>query len=486
MAIRIPIITDLEDKGIRDAKRAFGDFKTAVGNAEGGLGKFKAGAGVVLDQVAKHAGAFALAGAAAFATFAAKGTSAFINLAQEAGRFSTVTGLTTQEASRWLEVAGDLNVESASLEKSINKMNVQAAKSPSTFKSLGVEIAKTAGGAVNANETFLNVIDRLNAIKDPAERAKVATQLLGKGWQDMAELVGAGSDKLRERLKDVADVKVISPGEVAKAREFRDNMDDLKDASEEFALSLGESVLPPLVELLKLLTKIGEIMVGKDPLRYAKNLIEFGVAAYNAGREIQDLEASIDKADEAWKEMLGNLNQTVAFDNLKQKIAEVKTSLAQAYSGDQNGIYKFHEDLAQAAKMVYDLATAIGVTQSQSNTLRILVDTSQLQAAESYLRGIQSGLTGKELAKTLGPGFAPRASGGPVSGNTPYLVGERGPELFVPRGAGDIRSAGSFGGGTNITVNVNGGDPDQVVAAIQKWVRNNGAVPMTTTTAIRR
>jgi len=31
-----------------------------------------------------------------------------------------------------------------------------------------------------------------------------------------------------------------------------------------------------------------------------------------------------------------------------------------------------------------------------------------------------------------------KATGGPVDGKTPYMVGERGPELFVPQGAGNI------------------------------------------------
>lgn len=34
--------------------------------------------------------------------------------------------------------------------------------------------------------------------------------------------------------------------------------------------------------------------------------------------------------------------------------------------------------------------------------------------------------------------LTPKASGGPVSGKTPYLVGERGPELFVPNNSGNI------------------------------------------------
>lgn len=49
-----------------------------------------------------------------------------------------------------------------------------------------------------------------------------------------------------------------------------------------------------------------------------------------------------------------------------------------------------------------------------------------------------------------------RANGGPVSAGTPFMVGERGPELFVPRSSGNIIPNGSFGGGgitQNISIN---------------------------------
>jgi hypothetical protein len=39
-----------------------------------------------------------------------------------------------------------------------------------------------------------------------------------------------------------------------------------------------------------------------------------------------------------------------------------------------------------------------------------------------------------------GPGFTPRANGGPVTSGTPYMVGERGPELFVPSSSGSVIS----------------------------------------------
>jgi ABC-type branched-subunit amino acid transport system ATPase component len=50
--------------------------------------------------------------------------------------------------------------------------------------------------------------------------------------------------------------------------------------------------------------------------------------------------------------------------------------------------------------------------------------------------------------------------------------------------AGTVGPAG--GGGTTVINVSTSADPNQVVAAIQQWVRSNGAVPMTTTTAIRR
>ena len=55
----------------------------------------------------------------------------------------------------------------------------------------------------------------------------------------------------------------------------------------------------------------------------------------------------------------------------------------------------------------------------------------------------------------MAAGYA-KADGGPVSGNNAYLVGERGPEIFMPPGSGTIipNHALSMGGGTtNVTNN---------------------------------
>lgn len=75
------------------------------------------------------------------------------------------------------------------------------------------------------------------------------------------------------------------------------------------------------------------------------------------------------------------------------------------------------------------------------------------------------------LANLLGsPG---RATGGPVSPGRPYIVGERGPELFVPTSAGQIAASGQAGGRevrVAITVNAAAGTAPAALAQSSRQV----------------
>jgi phage-related minor tail protein len=53
-----------------------------------------------------------------------------------------------------------------------------------------------------------------------------------------------------------------------------------------------------------------------------------------------------------------------------------------------------------------------------------------------------------------------RATGGPVSPGRPYMVGERGPELFVPTASGRVEAHGGGGGGgrdVRVSIRIDGG-----------------------------
>jgi len=194
MAINLPIVTSFSDKGLKSAKAAFANFKTDVNAASGAMGKFKAGSNAALNAVKANAGALAMAGGAAIAGFAIKAMNAFEDLAIASGKFADATGLSVEEASRFIEVGGDIGIEAGTIESAVGKMNKVLGATPELFKQLGVEVVRSSGGVTDVNATFLNVIQRLKDIKDPAQRAATASQLLGKGWQSMAEMIAMGPD----------------------------------------------------------------------------------------------------------------------------------------------------------------------------------------------------------------------------------------------------------------------------------------------------
>ena len=524
MAIRIPIITDLEDKGIKQAKIAFGNFKTAVKDAEGGLGKFKAGANSIMDSVAQNAGVFAVAGGVAFAKFAASGITAFTDLALEAGKFADATGLSVEKASKYMEAAGDIGIPIDAVETAIGKMNKTIGADPDKVRNLGIDLVYLRDGSLDVNETFKNTIDRLKGIKDPAERARVAAQVLGKGWQSMAELIMGGSAKFEESLKKVSDQKVISPEELQMAREYRAAMDNLGDSVDDLKIKTGEKLVKPATFLANAASWVmsadqaftdwaHNIFWSDDPVNgVSEDLATFSQNTRDA-REDQKLFADMirdktnpqidhlaqklvnaktatDNARAAWSNLIGQFERQVSFDKLDTDIDTLKEKAIAAFGGGKEEMDAFHEAQLIVAqdfeKMVQnfppELSTKISIAINSG-------DLAQLAWAAGTVKFLQqpigSGGNDPSIYRRIQNQSIPaRAMGGPVMGGKSYLVGERGPELFTPGTSGGITPNSALGGNT-ITVNVNGGDPDAIVRAIQKYARQNGAIPLQTTTSAR-
>ena len=505
MAIKIPVITEFSDKGLKSAKAAFANFKTDVGNATGAMGKFKAGSNAALGMVKANAGALALAGGAAIVGFAVKAVGAFQDLALASGKFADATGLSVEEASRFIEVGGDIGIEAGTIEAAIGKMNKVLGGTPKVFKELGVEIAKTGTGATDVNQTFLNVIDRLNAIKDPAQRAAAASVLLGKGWQSMAELIAIGSDGLSKSLSQVSDSKVIDPDELKKAREFRAAMDNLNDKVQDLSLTLGEELVPSLIAAADGILIVADALTFEvkgvstasgglsnlsgiyDKLTGSTEAAEIILSTY--GRRQTDVRSDMNRLNEAiedqedgvatltaeWQTLLGTLDTREAFDNLEESLGAVFEAGVKAFGGSEEAIRKFNAEQKNAIDQIADLATALDLTFGEQNQLKIFVDSGDLTRAGEYLKTLSDGF-GVDLGFGIGLAGA-RQNGGPVSGGSSYIVGERGPEIFTPSGSGMINANGA-GGTTNVTVNVQGADPNAVVSALQRYVRTSGPVPV--------
>jgi hypothetical protein len=106
------------------------------------------------------------------------------------------------------------------------------------------------------------------------------------------------------------------------------------------------------------------------------------------------------------------------------------------------------------------LARAITTGKVGFEDLKKVALAAMADIAQASLRSLfhspGGGGVGASLINGLGSlgaslvGSPGRATGGPVSGGRPYVVGERGPELFVPSGGGRIEQLG--GGGRDVRV----------------------------------
>lgn len=98
---------------------------------------------------------------------------------------------------------------------------------------------------------------------------------------------------------------------------------------------------------------------------------------------------------------------------------------------------------------------SLGFDDLKRTALRALdeIAASALRSGIASLGGAFSGGLGGIVGGLLGlPG---RATGGNVSPGSAYVVGERGPELFVPTSAGRIDNGSGMGGGRDVRVSIN-------------------------------
>lgn len=132
----------------------------------------------------------------------------------------------------------------------------------------------------------------------------------------------------------------------------------------------------------------------------------------------------------------------------------IETSLARAITSGKFGF----DDLKKAA------LSAMGEIAAAS--LRGLISPGGGGSGGAGLGSLLAGLGGSLL------GLPGRATGGPVSQGRPYLIGERGPELFVPSSAGRVEPLRS--GGKDVKVSIalhsSGGSEPQIMRQSSKQI----------------
>jgi hypothetical protein len=168
-------------------------------------------------------------------------------------------------------------------------------------------------------------------------------------------------------------------------------------------------------------------------------------------------------------------------------ITTAQTALNEAINGAAVGSTAYKDALAE-------LNSAKETEASQADAVAEAVDREaqaklRLADAEREVRAARTGLTAQQVkrAQKQTGVQAPKkkkgnkAAGGMVDAGYPYIVGERGREMFVPSTSGKIVPNNQIGGGDvyNITINSKIADetlPDLIVTELRKYNKRSGAL----------
>jgi len=147
------------------------------------------------------------------------------------------------------------------------------------------------------------------------------------------------------------------------------------------------------------------------------------------------------------------------------------------------GLQLLNDQLERLSSLMFVLNEAFNILSGNAPSVdfETLMDKAgsaigiRLTELGEYFIGLQSAQQGYS---------GRRAGGGPVASGQSYLVGEMGPELFVPSsGGGTIIPNNQMGGGAKISITVNAGMGangaqigQEIVSAIKRYERTSGPV----------
>lgn len=130
--------------------------------------------------------------------------------------------------------------------------------------------------------------------------------------------------------------------------------------------------------------------------------------------------------------------------NMPEEIDKQAAAFDSLYSAVASDFAGAFEDVALGTKSWSD-----ALLDLESALLKAI---TQLLIIQPLMAAIKGGLSAAFPGLPALPG---RAIGGPVAANQPYMVGERGPELFVPSNSGKIEANGTTRSEVNVAVNFN-------------------------------
>ncbi len=434
MAIYLPIVTQFNPKGLKEAEKGFKDLEGAQAKAKYALGK------------ANKYAAVALGGLVAGLGDAVKGA-----MEDEQAQAMLARQLQKTTAATDAQIAG--------VESYITQQG----------KLKGVtddELRPALAGLVRATMSIDEAQKAANLSMDIAAAKGISletvTKAMEKAYGGNMTALAKLSPELRQMIKDGASMEeVMAEMAVTFGGAATDSANTAAGSMKRLGVALGEAkegvgaaLLPILEKALPVLQKFAT-WAQDNPTLITAVAVAFGALA-----------AAVVLVNAAMA-----LNPAVL---ITAGIVALGVALVMAYKKFDTFRAVVNAVINQVASnfefMANAFITMINVVIKGINLIKPGKDIGSLgQISLGRLGGEGSSSGG---ANPAGLDYKAMATGGIVTSPTFALIGEAGPEAVIP-----LSKMGGMGGG--VTINVNGGDPNAVVDALRNYMLRNGSVPIT-------
>lgn len=228
---------------------------------ESGLDRFD-------EQIRETAGAAAeaiVAIGAAVAAGTAAAVQSLIEMGDELGDAATQAGLSAQEMAEWDHVAQLSGTSAEAVRDVLSRlpgvMDRVAGGNRSmreTFAALGVTVTDADGSLRSSADVLQDLVGGLSQIRNPAQRAAMATRVFGRRGAELAGLIEGGADgvaRLRSEVRSLYGDDL--EGFVAASGRAADAEERLSTMARALAVRIGSEVLPTIADMLDGVVEMG-------------------------------------------------------------------------------------------------------------------------------------------------------------------------------------------------------------------------------------
>lgn len=272
------------------------------------------------------------------------------------------------------------------------------------------------------NDAVTRLMEAMKAQQAEAEKAASSRRAAAESARDQA----AAERELAQAVEEEARMMQAAREKQADIEAELRAAVEAEDIARQNALQVGKDLISDLqfeLELMKMTNAERAVAI------QLRGMDAEAVARY--GDEIAALNEQIE----------ANVKVTQQMDGLRDATANLFDDLISGTVSAKDAFRSFVDDILA------------NITRMIANNFAQSLFGGMGQSGGGIFGGIAQSLFGGLFGGGL-------AGGGPVSGGTPYIVGENGPELFIPQSAGRIANnaevRGMGRGGTTINISVEG------------------------------